>query len=455
MTESSSMKNWQLEDSADADNQWQLLDTEQELPPEMSLQEGQSAEQGWQPVEQADTQNAGGRNWILPSFIILAMIAVVAYIAWLGFNGVGLMPPGGEVTEATSPAEDPPAGEMAVAPVEEDPTATPMAEPTATQAPTPAPTPTMAMVEQSIATINSEYGLNARPNPSTEGEPIALLDSGAEFVVITQDGAWVQITLEDGTPAWVSADFVDIRTEQVAAEESVTQPGAEEPAATEPTEEPVAELNSTGITPPEPYTDLYGDGPTVLVLVQGGVNARSLPAAEGSDIILTIPQGAALPAVGQSIEGDWLQVELPNGSLAWVFREAVETSGAIDSLAVVGEEAEEAAVVEPETPTATEPLTTTEVLTGTETITGTDTAGTAETAEITVDSLIGIKARSAPELGAEVEEVLSPGSTAAATGRTADGGWVRVQLAGGNDGWVLIGAVKLNVDPADLPVVEP
>ena len=50
MTESSSMKDWELEESSETDNQWQLLDTEQELPAEMKLEESGTVQQGWRPV---------------------------------------------------------------------------------------------------------------------------------------------------------------------------------------------------------------------------------------------------------------------------------------------------------------------------------------------------------------------------------------------------------------------
>ena len=121
MTEPRSMKDWQVEESSDPDNQWQLLETEQELPSELTLQETSALQQPWRPVEYAEPQRSGGRNWILPSFIILAMIAVVAYIAWLGLNGVGFLPPSSPAAESTPAPEDPavvvttPAGEVAMA----------------------------------------------------------------------------------------------------------------------------------------------------------------------------------------------------------------------------------------------------------------------------------------------------------------------------------------------------
>ena len=102
------MKDWQVDETSDPDNQWQLLETEQELPTELTLEETEAAPQDWQPVEYAEPEPSGGRNWILPSFIILAMVAVVAYIGWLALTGAGIFPATtASVTETPLAVQDP------------------------------------------------------------------------------------------------------------------------------------------------------------------------------------------------------------------------------------------------------------------------------------------------------------------------------------------------------------
>ena len=472
MTEPRSMKDWQVEESSDPENQWQLLETEQELPSELTLEETAAPPQDWQPVEYAEPERSGSRNWILPSFIILAMIAVVAYIAWLGLNGDGIFPPASIAVENTPESVDPAAIVMEET-ATEVPTATAEIEPTATAIPTPVPSPTPELVEQRYATIDSLYGLNARSSPDLDAEVVAILDDGQKFVVSQEQNGRLELILEDGSKVWVSSEFVIESFEFVAPDVAVGLPvePAEVPPADAPADEtleaePVVEdqpTETTGFTPPEPFTDLVPSGAALLVLVDGGVNARTADSVD-SDIILTIPQGAALSALGQNAAGDWLRTELPNGTVAWVFKDTVETRGAVDSLLVVdaiGEVIEPQAVETPiaeeettadvsETGTLSSTLTTAEPITTTETV---DAAPDVDP-EITV-GLIGVKARTQPELGADVAEVLSSGTVLPATGRSADSTWVSITLDNEDVAWVLAGAVDLSVAPATLPVVEP
>ena len=467
MTEPRSMKDWQVEESSDPDNQWQLLETEQELPNDLTLQETGAPQQEWRPVEYAEPQSSGGRNWILPSFIILAMIAVVAYIAWLGLNGVGFLPPSSTAAEIT-PEPQEPAVVVMDTPATEEPTATTAPEPTATSLPTPEPSPAPTLVEKLFGTIDSEYGLNIRANPSVDAALLRLAANGEKFSVIQEVDGWLELELADGSTGWVSAEFVNVVPEMVPGEPgSAVEDVEAEPTPVDSVEAlEAAPTETTGVTPPEPFTDLIPVGPAVLVLAEGGVNARSGDSTD-SDIILTIPQGAALKAVGRNAADDWLQIELPSGDLAWISKDPVETRGEVGALVVVDPNASEAdsptvaptaePVAETEAITSTAPAAQTEPLTTTETVTETATvepvAGEID-AEMTV-GLIGVKARTSPSLTGDVAEVLASGTVFPVTGRTSDSTWMAVNLADDSIGWVLIGAVDLNVDPAELPVVEP
>ena len=308
MTEPSSMKDWQVDESSDPDNQWQLLETEQELPSELTLEETGAAPQDWQPVEYAEPERSGGRNWILPSFIILAMIAVVAYIAWLGLNGSGLFPATATDVVPSPTVVDPEARAMEVA-IADEPTATPEPEPepTATAVPTPEPLPTPELVEQRYATIDSQYGLNARLSPDPDGPVEIVLDDGARYVVTQEQGDRLELLIEEGRRVWVASEFVIENSELIPRDEAVGLPAASVEAPSDgaqPAETATEALadqpsETTGITPPEPFTDLVPSGSALLILVDGGVNARPADSVD-TDIILTIPQGAALPALGQN-----------------------------------------------------------------------------------------------------------------------------------------------------------
>ncbi len=472
MTEPSSMKDWQVDESSDPDSQWQLLETEQELPSELTLEETGAASQDWQPVEYAEPESSGGRNWILPSFIILAMIAVVAYIAWLGLNGSGLFPATTTEVAPSPTVADPVAGAIAPVEIADEPTATPEPEPEpiATVVPTPEPVPTPELVEQRYATIDSEYGLNARLSPDPDGEVVEVLDDGAKYAVTGEQGDRLELILEDGRRVWVATEFVIESSELVPRDEAVGLPvdSVEAPqgeSQPEGSELPDAPTETTGITPPEPFTDLVPPDLALLVLIDGGVNARTADSID-SDIILTIPQGAAFSTLGQNAAGDWLRIELPNGTGAWVFRDTVETRGAIDSLPVLNPDgqpteppADELPVVEEATSGETTPeVSETETATSTvvlaEPITTTTDIDDGVAPEITV-GLIGVKARVLPELSADVAEVLNSGTVLPVTGRTADSTWVAITLENGDVAWILAGTVDLSVAPATLPVVEP
>lgn len=455
MTESDPLKNWELQENSDDNDQWQLLETEQELSPSLQLTPDPAGPaQGWQPVEQMEEERGGRGGWILPTFIIVAMLAVIGYIVWLGLGGFDLPPIA--TTDPTAPASDP-AVAIADTPTVA-PTATPLPEPTATLPPAPTPEPTQAMVEQEFATIASEYGLNARSAPNTESDIIILLEDGATYPVLSRDGAWLQIELDDGASGWIAADFAEITSQLVPA--PADAPVAEEPAAAPPAtaggEAAVDEggeagdaLRTTGITPPEPFSDIIPVGPAVIVQSEAGVNARSEPSTDG-EILLTVPQGAALDAVGLSDDGAWANVLLPNDVRGWMFLDAVETSGDVTGLATSVEAAP--------APDAATTITTTTALTTTASVDAEATATPiAETtlATAVIDNLLGMSARSAPSSTSDEVEFLDGATEWVVTGRTSDGLWVRLELTDGRAGWVLLGAVQLNVDPDEVEVVEP
>lgn len=457
MTEPRSMQDWQLQDTEENAERWQLLDTEQRLPPELELRRDDATPEAewddWQPTEYEGDRSRSSAGWFLPSFIIVALVAVVGYVAWLAFSGpdglnLGAISGGlgigdGQEQTITTPETS---GEpvVAVAPtttaVQEEAAPIPtVAPPTPTPLPAPTATPTTALVEQPVARINSQYGLNARSTPSVDGEVLETLDDGASYFVASQEGDWVELLLDDGRRAWVSADFVEITIEQVPPDQAIQQP------AVEPTAAPVAALGATtvlttGYPVAAPYTNVIPAGPAVIIEAEAGVNTRTEPSTDGA-IIQTVPLGAALVAVAQSDAGDWLQVELPNGETGWIFLDAVTSSGDVAALPTPGAEAaeppaDEAPIVEA-TPVPEEaPATDVEP-------------------QMTVDeAVIGVNARSAPNADAETSAFLTGGTVLPALGRSADGDWIQVSLESGDTAWIFAGTVQLNVDIASLPVVE-
>ena len=467
MTDPNRMKDWELQNDAPTDDQWQLLDAEQELPPELRLSADPSdPAPDWVPLGPEErSDRSGGRNWVLSLLIIFAMLAVVGYIAWLGFGGVGF--PGISTADPTPLPTDEPlvAAVPTVAPAQEDaPTATPEATVTPTDAPTATPAP--VLIDQTWATVDSEYGLNVRAAPSPDAEIIAVVDNGASFQVTDQTDAYAQIVLTDGRVGWVSTDFVILGTRQVEAPpEFIPTPtptvaAAEAPQAV-PTVGETAVL-TTGVEPPPPYSSVIPDGPAVIVQEANGVNARTDPALDAA-VVQIVPQGAAVPATAISDDGEWYQVALPTDETGWMFATAVETvnvdgltGGDTTVLPTPTAAAEQAAG---ESAPATAPVDAGAAVT--ETVAAAPTATPSTGAEVDIvptliiDNLIGFGARTEPATDADTVEFLSGGTEWPAVGRNDAADWVQVELADGRTAWVHAGTAQLNVDIATLPVVQP
>lgn len=533
------LKNWQLEEGGEPLEQWKLQDTEQELG-HMRLQPTGGTTKDWQPVEYQRTPAKGGRNWILPSIVIVALLIALGYVGYVSLNrfDVGALTSGIGIGAATPTPE-------AVAPVAAAPTAAPTAtsaptlEPSPTPSPTPEPSPTPALISVRYGTVNDSAGVNARREPSTTAEIIRLLNNAERVTVVRQEGEWLQVILSDNQAAWVAAQFIDQSVgEQKTLEEwnatlvaaglppvtpaadaaapasaptqvtgapvnvtVIADPGATvrlEPAteaqvvgeallstvlvatartdaadwllvtlpdgrrgwilsglvqaAGDATTLPVQPANYlltegvltavmptpaanagfnlevSGVVPAAPFTNtLPATGPAIAISDTVGVNARTAPTLTGN-ILSVLPNGAVLPALGRSPDNLWVQVELPDKQLAWVFRDAVNVSSNIDDAPVVGGEGDLAAPPTPAAPT--------------------DGAATA-----TIASLLGSNVRATPDNNSEPIETAARGTTFPVTGRSADGAWLQVQLADGAIGWILATTAELNVDVATLPVV--
>jgi len=542
------LKNWQLEDGGEPLEQWKLQDTEQELG-HMQLQPTGGTAKDWQPVEYQRAPGKSGRNWILPSIVIVALLVALGYVGYVSLSrfDIEALTGGAGASEATPPAES-----TAVTAVVVAPTAAPTVAPTPTSAPptetptaTPAPTP--ALISVRFGAVNDTSGVNARRAPSTDGEIIRLLNNAERVTVVRQEGDWLQVILSDNQAAWVAAQFIDQAvgeqktledwnailvaaglppvTPEPAPGEAVAEPALTQPEGTPinvtvtadpgatvrlepateaqvigdalfktvlvatgrtdaadwllvtlpdgrrgwilsgliqtdadattlpvqpadflltggvltgvaPTPAPPADaapvLTVSGVAPVAPYTNtIPTNGQAVAISDTLGVNARTAPTLTGT-ILSVLPNGAVLPATGRSPDNLWVQVELPDKQLAWVFREAVNVSSNIDAAPVVGGEGDLAAPATPAAPTDDAP---------------TDGAPTA-----TITSLLGSNVRTTPGNDSEPVETAARGTAFPVTGRSADSTWLQIQLAGGAAGWILADTAELSVDIATLPV---
>jgi uncharacterized protein YgiM (DUF1202 family) len=339
------------------------------------------------------------------------------------------------------------------------PTVTPVPEP---QAETPSETVVATEATTVTITVNAANGLNVRTQPELTAEVVRLLPNQTEVVAIGRfaNNEWILVDLGDGATGWVFTQLVVVNGELTSLP-AITLGQLPEPPPT-PTETPTPEPTPIGppVEPPEPYTsELPAGVPGAIVFSAAGVNARDLPAAE-SNVIAILPENAALPVVGRSANGEWLQVELPQGGAAWVFRAAIIPSGDVNSVPVTEEGAESASPTATPTspPAETVPTEapTTAATAAPESDVEPDSEATPEasSAPIARMRLVVVSIFGEPSSDGESIERVGAGTELLAIGRTADGAWIQVQSRSSGPGWVAAKSVELNVDADSLPVVQ-
>lgn len=302
-------------------------------------------------------------------------------------------------------------------------------------------------------TISSPNGLNARTSPAPDSEIIQVLEDGRTFTAIqrSDDGQWVQVELDDGETGWIFLQLVIPSTDlsalpsisetesraaeaeaadgsddaeaaeaeddaEVAASDDAEATDGEAGSETENADTEAADTEAADTTESGSDSEASTDGSTgiaVVVSSQYGINARPTTSTE-SEVLGVLDQDSELTAIGRSEDSTWVQVPLEDGTLVWLFTQALTLPDDISSLPVVvppavGEPAE--TLPEPLSSTAAEgdddeegneevsdvsveagggitstvPLTLTAAVTGT--VTSTDTT-TAETDAITTTESI-------------------------------------------------------------------
>ena len=219
-----------------------------------------------------------------------------------------------------------------------------------------------------------------------------------------------------------------------------------------------------------------------------GLNVRTEANATATAITL-LADSLTFPVVGRSEDSAWLQLQLPDGTLGWAAAQFLRVSGDAAQLPVGGVSSAPliatpvATVAEPITATtpitssdalttsdavptstpltattsvtATAPLTSTAPQTGTGSVTTTaptTTTTTAATASVTY--LGGARLRKDAKDDSSDLSVLDFATEVKVIGATADGAFLKVELADGTQGWVTPNTVELNVPIESLPVVQ-
>lgn len=503
MSERKVAENWKLEETGDTSEKWRLEETEQNRISQWQLQGDADRVNEWRPVQYARPPEQTG-SWILPFLVGVALVAVAAYGVWIGLNQFGLANSSiASIWPFATPAA--PSTPVAVAPTPqteatatplptEPPTATPTSEPTLT--PTASPTP-IPMVELPMITITNTLGVNARPNPSTEGEALKLLNAGESYPVVAEQDGWLQVPISATELAWVAAGFVQRSnnlvpiemanqerakwglaplTSEVAVAPDVPSPNSALPitgtadvtftaTVTAVPDIPITSTPSISNTAPVTDTTVVTTpvlapvppvGPiTATVNITAGLNARTTPSTTG-ELVTLLPNQTTLAVLGKSEDGQWVQVRLPNGVVAWVFAQflqlstdisAVPPAGAVVPGTLITPTTSTSAIVSVGTAiTSTAPTTPT---------TPTDDGQTGlQGPTATVTTLSGANARQSPQKEASSATIIPFDAVLKVTGRNAAGDWLQVELEQGQLLWVLVSTVNVSVDVATLKVVE-
>lgn len=516
--------NWRLEDEsaeplrwmqlqnqgADTASQWQLESSEMPPPGEM----------GWQPTEYR-REEPPRRNWVLPLLVAVALIAVVGYTAYVGliqsgvlnrpaniFNGsqgedtqafvpVGEESDGASNSDSADGATNDPAVDGGVQDEnnEVDPlpgTADNSAEAgngneTSGDEPPPlfdddegaAPETLSATVEQEIATVNSQYGLNARSQPSANVDPLYVLDDGTRGYVLERDGGFTRILVIDGErggeEVWVSNDFIDLETRDLERDQAVALGLIDgEPSGSTAAVDGNAGVNTDGEEANADAADAADNAearaPSVelagTINAAAGANARVEPVAQG-DPAQVLANDTPITAIARTEASDWVRVRLANDTELWVSAPLVELAQPVETLPVFGAEPElaaqdagaeeSAAIVESDGASEDEPLVINEI----ETTPG-EAVGNAVPAQpytniapaaaaVYVDNEDGVNARARASASAPVSAALPAGAALSATSQDQGGRWVEVVLPGGDAAWVNRADVQTNAAVDDLP----
>ncbi len=204
--------------------------------------------------------------------------------------------------------------------------------PTATPSPSPIATPKA----KPIGIVNGDL-VNLRESPSLNAAIIGSATLSQSVTIIGKNDAsdWWQITTDDDTHAWISAEFINTDATVDAVSIAIVAPT--------PTLAPSDDL----ISPTDSLTQ------SVTGIVNGDlVNLRESPNLNAA-IVGSATENQNVTIVGKTAESDWYEVCCLANSTdsAWIFADLVDTDSG-DNLPVTAENAEPPAATEDEAPPA-------------------------------------------------------------------------------------------------------
>lgn len=315
-----------------------------------------------------------------------------------------------------------------------------------------------------LISVKSPYGANARSTSNVAGEALQVIEENVELQAIgrTANSAWVQAPLEDGTLAWLFTQTLnlpdDISTLPVVAGPAVGQPAEKLPEPLADSAGETATDDAGEATDSEAAADDAGEAADSDATTDDAGEAADseAEAAEATDeVTSTAPLTSTVTLTStDTTTGTLTSTDITTDTLT-----STDTVTSTDTTTDTNASASDVISV---TETITETLVSTTTVdssaavTTTETITSTDSESDEPVAvTATITSLLDAKARPSPNAGEDPIQDVPSGIVLSATGRTADGFWVQVQLTDGTPAWVFANNVKLSTDIKDLPAVIP
>lgn len=177
-----------------------------------------------------------------------------------------------------------------------------------------------------------------RSGPGTSHAQMGEIPAGSVFKLAGKSGQWVKVTTASGKTAWIAGWLVTVRAVTAAGTPAPALPSPSAPPVPAPTPAPTptpAPVPTPAPSPTSPNTP-DDDGETVGDdftgrLAQVSVDVADLrggPAAS-SRAIASASRGSSLPIV--AMQGNWLQVSTPGGTVGWIDRSQVTIGDAAPS----------------------------------------------------------------------------------------------------------------------------
>ncbi|GAB4410950.1 MAG: hypothetical protein Kow00106_04960 [Anaerolineae bacterium] len=186
------------------------------------------------------------------------------------------------------------------------------------------------------AQLTNDPGNDIEPQWSPDGTLIVFAsdrDGDYELYVITAEGEDLRKLTnnmaEDRQPRWQPDGENIVYVSDVNGQWDLYMVSADGITVRQLTNDPADErgpgVAGTGVLPPAgtPTTVALPVTPTPTlpdaVVNAGMLNVRANP-GEGATILTKIPQGTQLRILGRYFDNTWVQVQLPNGTVGWVYR---------------------------------------------------------------------------------------------------------------------------------------